>query len=75
MVSSEFFCGKNGFKYFIGLRCGEKKIKLSKLFRYVESFEETKYRLFQTKDKELFKNIMKYGVTLVALSTKVLIKN
>ena len=68
MVSSEFFCGKNGFKYFIGLRCGKKK-KLSKLFRYVESLEETKYRLFPTKDMELFKNIMKYGVTLVALLT------
>ena len=36
-----------------------KKKKLSKLFRYVESFEETKYRLFPTKDKELFKNIMR----------------
>ena len=55
---TSFFCGKNGFKYFIGLRCREKK-KLSKLFRYVESFEETKYRLFPTKDKELFKNIMR----------------
>ena len=46
-----------------------KKKKLSKLFRYVESLEETKYRLFLTKDMELFKNIMKYGVTLVALLT------
>ena len=35
----------------------------------MESLEETKYRLFPTKDMELFKNIMKYGVTLVALLT------
>ena len=57
MVSNKFPCDENGFKYFLGFRCGEILIPLCikprQMSGYVKSFDETRYILFLIKDKQL----------------------
>ena len=50
MISNKFFCGKNGFKYFIGYKDNKKIRSLCKmplkLGAYKRDFDETKYISF-----------------------------
>ena len=59
MVSNEFSCIGKGFKHFIGLICGEKKIMYTTSKKCVDakSLDETKWMSFLIKDKMFFNKI------------------